>query len=121
MKPREERTEAELLRQVRQLMRQLGWAPWYHTHRSQFSAAGFPDICSVHVAQQRIIFVELKRTPKDKLGPEQIVWRDALLAIGAEWYVWTWDTAIEDIAAILRARPLVGRTAAVIDGGAATA
>lgn len=103
VKAQETRTEAELLRQVTQLARQLGWIV-YHTHRSQFSAAGFPDVHAIHVGQRRIVYAELKRTPKDRLGPDQEVYRAALLAVGAEWHRWDWSTPIEDIVRILRAR-----------------
>jgi hypothetical protein len=45
---------------------------------------GFPDLCMV---RERIIWVENK-VGRNKLGPEQVAWRDAILAAGGEWYEW---------------------------------
>ncbi|MDP3909109.1 MAG: hypothetical protein Q8Q14_01850 [Gemmatimonadales bacterium] len=98
------RTEKQLERQVKQLFQQFGWV-YYHTFRSQFSPSGFPDCHAIHVEQRRVIYVELKRTLKDTLRPEQEVYRDALLAVGAEWYLWTWATPPEEMAAIMLRRP----------------
>ena len=95
------RTEKQLEAQVKQLCQMFGWL-YYHTTRSQWSPAGFPDIVAVHSAQKRIIYAELKRTSKQKLAPEQVVWRDALCAVGAEYYIWTWSTPPEDIVNALR-------------------
>lgn len=54
----------------------LGWLG-YHTHRSQHSPAGFPDLCLVR--DGRLIFAELKRqAAKHKPTPAQVAWLDAL-------------------------------------------
>ena len=98
------RTEKELERQVKQLFKQFGFV-YYHTFRSQFSPSGFPDVHAIHTGQRRIVYVELKRTPKDKLRPDQEIYRDALLAVGAEWYRWDWSTPPEEMAAIMLRRP----------------
>ena len=98
------RTEAELERQVRKLFVQYGFL-YYHTHRSQFSPSGFPACHAIHVGQRRIVYVELKRTPKERLSPAQEYYRDALRAVGAEWYRFDWSTPLELIVRILQARP----------------
>lgn len=69
-------TEAALLAQVRQLARVLGWLE-YHTHRSDRSPAGFPDLVLVHPVKARLIFAELKRV-KGRTAPPQEAWLDAL-------------------------------------------
>jgi hypothetical protein len=78
-------SEAVWLAHLRALATTLGWLV-YHTHNSQRSASGFPDLTLV---RERVVFVELKRQDKAaKLSPAQEVWRDRLLAAGAEWYCW---------------------------------
>ena len=78
-------TEKQWLEQVRKLAGQLGWLT-YHPNQSKFSEPGFPDLTLV---RERVIFAELKRhAPSAKLSPHQILWRDRLLAAGAEHYVW---------------------------------
>lgn len=58
----------------------LGWRG-YHTHRSQHSPAGFPDLCLVRAG--RLIFAELK-TERGKTSTEQDAWLDDLDAVEAE-------------------------------------
>lgn len=78
-------TEKQWLEQVRKLASQLGWA-CYHPHQSKFSEPGYPDLTLV---RERVVFAELKRhAASSKLSPHQIIWRDLLLAAGAEWYLW---------------------------------
>lgn len=60
---------------------------------------GWPDLCLV---RDRVIYAELK-TGRGKLEPEQVAWRDALLAAGQEWYEWR-PEHLDDIARILRRR-----------------
>lgn len=60
---------------------------------------GWPDLCLV---RERVIYAELK-TGRGKLEPEQIAWRDALLAAGQEWYEWR-PEQLEEISRILRRR-----------------
>jgi len=64
--------------------------------------AGFVDLVLV---RDRVVFCELK-SAKGALSPEQVLWRDALLAAGCEWHLfrpeqWT-DATIERV---LRRRP----------------
>lgn len=72
-------TEDELLAEVRALAQGLGWLD-YHTHRSQHSPAGFPDL--VLVRRERLVFSELKREGKDPT-PKQVEWLDGLYAVEA--------------------------------------
>lgn len=82
-------TEAELLAAVLGTPRKpglalaLGWRG-YHTHRSQHSPAGFPDLCLVHAAAGRLAFAELKRERRGKRDDptaEQLAWLTDLDAI----------------------------------------
>lgn len=58
------------------LAQQLGWLG-YHTHRSDRSPAGFPDL--VLVRGPRLIFAELKRQARSaKPTPAQEEWLDRL-------------------------------------------
>jgi hypothetical protein len=70
----------------------------YHTHDSRKSEEGFPD--SVIVGPSRVLFRELKGKT-GKLGPDQIVWRDTLLAAGADWALWR-PADMEDIVSELK-------------------
>ena len=63
-------SEQRLLERVRALARHHGWL-CYHTHRSDKSEAGFPDLCMTDGS--RIIFVELK-SATGKLTIEQANW-----------------------------------------------
>lgn len=64
------------------LARTLGWRH-FHTYRSTKSPSGFPDLVLV---RERVIFLELK-TERGKLSRSQKEWLSALLAAGAEAYV----------------------------------
>ena len=77
-------TEAQFLAQVRAAAKLLGWAT-YHTHRSEHSEAGFPDL--VLTRRPRVIFAELK-ADRGKLTDAQRAWIDELRACGQEAYVW---------------------------------
>lgn len=83
----------------------LGWRR-YHTHNSRRSQPGFPDLCMLHRAQDRVIFAELKRET-EKLRPEQHQWADDLLALSCvEFYLWRpshWLSG--DVIRILAQRP----------------
>jgi hypothetical protein len=67
-------TEAQLLANVRELAGVLGWLT-YHTHRSDRSEAGFPDL--VLVRRGRVIFAELKDATRKVTGDQQL-WLDRL-------------------------------------------
>lgn len=82
--------EALLLQHVRDLATTFGWLR-YHTHRSERSEPGFPDLVLVHPKARRLVFAELKRQ-KTHLTERQEEWYHALLG------VWT---AVEDMTADL--------------------
>lgn len=76
-------TEDQLLTAVRQRIRTLGlWA--YHTHRSDRSEKGFPDL---EIIGTRILHRELK-TETGKLTPDQLKVLARLAAAGADADVW---------------------------------
>lgn len=78
-------TEAQLLDAVLGTPRRpgialaLGWRG-YHTHRSQHSPAGFPDLCLVKGG--RLVFAELK-TERGKTTAEQDGWLEDLGVVEA--------------------------------------
>lgn len=51
-----------------------------------FDGAGFPDLVLTHDTG-RVIFAELK-TGRGQLQPRQQLWRDWLIAAGADWRLW---------------------------------
>jgi len=79
-------TEDQLLDAVRQLARLLGYLT-YHTHRSDRSEPGFPDLVLVHPRTGHLVFAELK-TAKGRVAPAQHVWIDALRRAGVAAYIW---------------------------------
>jgi hypothetical protein len=81
-------TERAFMNQVIKAAEVLGWR-WYHTHRSDKSPAGFPDLVLVRArhSQPRLLFVELK-AERTKVTPDQRVWIDELRACGQEAYIW---------------------------------
>jgi hypothetical protein len=66
--------ESELQETVRKTATATGWLH-YHPHRSDNSAAGFPD--SVILKPPFLIFAELKRS-REEPKPEQRAWLDGL-------------------------------------------
>jgi hypothetical protein len=83
-------TEADLTRFVRDGARDFGWER-YHTHRSDFSPAGWPDeaLCR----PPRLILAELKSDAKTaELSPQQRKWLELLdHCTSIEVYVWRPD------------------------------
>lgn len=71
--------EAALLQRVREIARVHGWLA-YHTHRSERSEPGFPDLVLVHPAAHRLVFAELKRQ-SGHLTDHQKAWHSALLQV----------------------------------------
>lgn len=69
---------------LRQLAGLTGWL-YYHPHRSQHSAAGFPD--TVLVKGNSLIFAELK-VGRNKPTRAQHEWLSALTGVCGEVYVW---------------------------------
>jgi len=82
-------TEKELDAMIRDAATMLDWKR-YHTHRSDRSPAGFPDLVLAHPAGG-VIFAELK-SDRGRLTPAQQEWADVLAAAGAEvWVVYPKD------------------------------
>ncbi len=81
---RAETSEAEFLQAVRDLAKQLGWLI-YHTHRSDRSEKGFPDL--VLVRPPFVLYRELK-SEKGRLKPEQETWLHTLGEAGQDVGVW---------------------------------
>lgn len=77
-------TEKQFMAQVIQFAKLRGWLV-YHTHNSQRSEPGFPDL--VMVRGSRIIFAELKRDGA-QLTTAQEKWLTALEATPAEEWAW---------------------------------
>jgi hypothetical protein len=77
-------TEVALLNQVRALAHALGWLA-YHTHRSDRSEPGYPDLTLVKGG--RLIFAELKTERGKTTGPQEL-WLQALTQAGAEVHLW---------------------------------
>lgn len=87
-------SEKRFLAQVVGLAMLRGWRH-YHTHRSEGSAAGFPDL--VLVRRPRVVWAELKRD-SGRLTRAQQDWLSDLAACGQEWYVWRpadWEEIVE--------------------------
>jgi hypothetical protein len=71
--------EAALLQQVRALAREAGYALWYHTHRSDHSPAGFPDVILVRPEPGRGAVYALEcKTRTGKVSLAQQTWLAAL-------------------------------------------
>lgn len=61
----------------------MGWR-YYHTHRSDRSPAGFPDL--VLVRRPRVVFIELK-AERGKVSDAQRAWIAELRACEQEAYI----------------------------------
>ena len=90
-------SEKHFLLQVRELARVENWLT-YHTHRSERSEPGFPDL--VLCRPPRVIFVELK-TERGRLSADQRLWLDVLFRCNeVETYLWRpqdWDRIVEKL------------------------
>jgi len=100
-------TEKLFQEQVMKLAKVHGWltfhTPPFSPRQGAWRSAGkgFPDLLLVHPTQGRgMVFAELK-TDKGKMSPAQEDWAVALVAQGAEWYLWRpsdWDTIVKRLA-----------------------
>lgn len=72
---------------VIQLAKFHGFELVYHTHNSQRSAPGFPDLVMVSTRHNRVLYRELKRTV-GKVSADQQAWLNALAATGQDVGVW---------------------------------
>ncbi len=62
---------------------------YYHTHRSQHSPAGFPDVVILSLIHGTRLVAELKRERKSaKPTDPQIEWLDAFQICGDPVYLW---------------------------------
>lgn len=86
--------------QVTELAHIHGWQT-YHTHRSDHSAEGWPDL--VLCRPPRLIVAELK-TAAGKLTEPQQIWLTLLDACDIEVYVWRPDD-LDEVAAVLKGQP----------------
>ena len=89
-------TEKQFQQRILDLSWRCGWGLSYHPYDSRRSEPGFPDLVLISVERGRCIFVEVKKE-KGKLAPEQMRWRDALIATGQRWYCWyphDWDEVV---------------------------
>jgi len=77
----------------------FGWLH-YHTHRSQHSAAGFPDL--IAIKGDRLLVAELKMPGKEPTQAQRI-WFDHFRGVTDDVYLWhpdDWDSdRIADILA----------------------
>lgn len=78
-------SEVELLGHVRTLARGLSWL-CYHTHRSDRSEPGFPDL--VLIKSGRMLVRELKREG-GRTTAAQDAWLTAYAACGVDTGIWT--------------------------------
>lgn len=89
--------EEHFLALVRALAKQHGWL-LYHTHRSDRSEPGFPDLVCTDGA--RLIFIELKSVT-GKLTQRQAIWLDLLRHTGQcevyEWRPADWPKIVETL------------------------
>ncbi|MCK9513768.1 MAG: VRR-NUC domain-containing protein [Pigmentiphaga sp.] len=112
-------TEAQFQRQVLQLAKLCGWRSAHfrpaQNGQGQWRTAvagdgkGFPDLVLV---RETVLFVELK-VGKNRLTPDQVAWRDALQAAGANWHLWTdddWPAIEQTLKRTPHERPAVGKT-----------
>lgn len=101
--------EDEFQRLVIELAHVYGWmaahfrpAMTKHGWRTPAGAdgKGWPDLVLVH-PKHGVIYAEVK-SQKGRLSPDQIRWRDALVAAGQRWYLWRAGTPLDRIAAQLQ-------------------
>lgn len=92
-------TEDEFLQQVREVALSYRWLA-YHTHRSDRSDPGFPDL--VLVKADRVIFAELK-SPNGRLRTDQRTWLAALQGAGQEVALWR-PADLPEVVAVLGPR-----------------
>lgn len=113
--PRPELSERQWQAHVMHLAALHGWTLTYHTHRSEHSAEGWPDLVLVHPRRRRALFVELK-TNTGRLTIAQRMWLRALEHAGLEVTVWR----PRDLSAVLAALgPLNARIALPTEEGTA--
>lgn len=93
-------TEAQFLRQVKDLAKLLGWDFAYHPFLSKWSERGWPDLALARRRDGRFLLAELKRDT-GKLTDHQSEVIDLLRACGLAVFVWR-PADLDAIAAVLR-------------------
>lgn len=61
---------------------------------------GYPDLTLVHEGRKIAVFAELKQG-RNKLSPEQVAWREAMLAAGLDHRIWRPDQWVPEIAPLI--------------------
>ena len=92
-------SEKRFERQVKDAAAMFGCL-YYHTHRSQFSPAGFPDCVIVKPRGGPVIYAELK-AEKGKLSDDQRTWLWWLCQAGQRVYLWR-PSSLDQIIETLR-------------------
>ncbi|MFF5791110.1 VRR-NUC domain-containing protein [Paeniglutamicibacter sp. NPDC012692] len=80
-------SEKNFQTRVIQLAKFHGFELVYHTHNSQRSAPGFPDLVMVSTQRKRILYRELKAA-KGRVTADQQEWLNALARTGQDAGVW---------------------------------
>lgn len=94
-------TEQEFQTEIISLATRLGWMH-YHTHNSQRSPSGWPDLVLLHPVRRKLIIWELK-SRKGKPSTSQLAWVAGLRSVGINAAVkWPADWANESIQQELR-------------------
>lgn len=78
-------SEAELMEQIRALVRDLDLLAYHARDARRSWGPGFPDLCIV--GRGGVVFRECK-TEAGSLSPEQRHWGEVLTTAGARWGVW---------------------------------
>jgi len=82
--------ESSFLQRVVEYARLQRFQLIYHTHNSQHSAAGFPDLVLVRPEDGRVVFIECKADDAPKRLPlAQEAWKDGLERCpGVDYFCW---------------------------------
>ena len=91
-------SERDFERQVKDCAKLFKYL-YYHTFRSQFSPAGFPD-CVLVRGSEPVIYAELK-SEAGKLSEPQRTWLLALHRAGERVFVWR-PSNLDEIISVLR-------------------
>ena len=103
--------ERSFTQHVRTSAELAGWQLIYHTHNSQRSDPGFPDL--VLVRGVRLIFAELKydrghadwderSKRKASISDHQNRWHQGLRAVpGVEFYLWRYPEDVDQLESVL--------------------
>ena len=103
-KPWPNMTEKALQGQINYELRRAGWLV-YHTHRSDRSESGYPDISAVAADRRRHLFAEVKRRGQWPTA-KQTVWLDALTSAGCEVWVVNPDNVGDFYASAVYGQPV---------------